>query len=142
MKKASKALAFLLALTSLAGLAGCGNDENNSASSKSTASTAEETSKTEETKSKFQTTFGSKTFDNTEISVMVFDRSNAPEGSSVVDNKWVDYINKCMSKVGISVKFVAVPRAEEVNKVQLMMSSGTAPDLMLCYTTSIVEGFF
>jgi ABC-type glycerol-3-phosphate transport system substrate-binding protein len=47
-----------------------------------------------------------------------------------------------MGKVGIKVEFVAVPRSEEVSKVQLMMSSGTGPDLMLCYTAAVVEGFF
>lgn len=142
MKKARKALAFLLALTSLTGLVGCGSNDESKTSESTTSKTAEVTSATDKTQSEFQTTFGSKTFDKAEVSVMVFDRSNAPEGSTVVDNKWVDYINESMGKVGITVKFVAVPRAEEVNKVQLMMSSGTAADIMLCYTNSIVEGFF
>lgn len=76
------------------------------------------------------------------ITVEVFDRSNAPEGSTVIDNKWTKYINEEMNKVGITVKFVAVPRADEVNKAQLMMASGTGPDIMICYTSSIVEGFY
>ena len=90
----------------------------------------------------YQTTYGSKQFDNVTLTVEVFDRSNAPEGSTVVDNKWVDYINENMNKVGINIEFVAVPRSEEVEKVQTMMASGTGADIMLCYTTSVVEGFF
>ena len=90
----------------------------------------------------FKTTYGSKKFDDVTITVEVFDRSNAPEGSTVIDNKWTKYINQEMNKVGITVKFVAVPRADEVNKAQLMMASGTGPDVMICYTSSLVEGFY
>ena len=138
-------LALLLALTLLATV-GCGQSGNNPkevtqepvSEKTQTASESSDTTSTGE----FQTTYGSKNFDNVTISVEVFDRSNAPEGSSVIDNRWTKYINQEMNKVGITVKFVAVPRAEEVNKVQLMMASGTGPDLMLCYTPSIVEGFY
>lgn len=93
-------------------------------------------------KEEFKTTYGSKKFDDVTITVEVFDRSNAPEGSTVIDNRWTKYINQEMNKVGITVKFVAVPRSDEVNKAQLMMASGTGPDIMICYTSSIVEGFY
>ncbi len=143
MKK--KMVALLLALT-LAGSVGCGKTGNNSGNTPGTVSggtqTASPNPSANASDNGFQTTYGSKTFDNTTLSVEVFDRSNAPEGSSVIDNKWTKYINQEMNKVGITVKFVAVPRAEEVNKVQLMMASGTGPDIMLCYTASIVEGFY
>jgi ABC-type sugar transport system, periplasmic component len=150
MKKAKKILALLLALITVFSMMGCGKSTKSTESvnpveKEATAApdaNKEATPEAESTSSEFQTTFGSKTFDNKTITVMVFDRSNAPEGSTVVNNKWVDYINKNMNKVGITVKFVAVPRSEELNKVQLMMSSGTGPDIMLCYTTSVVEGFF
>lgn len=90
----------------------------------------------------YQTTYGSKVFDNVNITVEIFDRSNAPEGSTVINNKWIDYINEEMGKVGISVSFVAVPRSEEVSSIQLMMATDTSPDIMLCYNSSIVEGFY
>ena len=141
MKK--KMVALLLALT-LVGSVGCGKT-GNSGNTPGTVSGGTQTASpnpSENASDGFQTTYGTKTFDNTTLSVEVFDRSNAPEGSSVIDNKWTKYINQEMNKVGITVKFVAVPRAEEVNKVQLMMASGTGPDIMLCYTASIVEGFY
>jgi putative aldouronate transport system substrate-binding protein len=148
MKK--KIMALLLVLAMVFGAIGCG--KSNEAKEPDAGNVTEEvkaTSAPESTKaatsdsaSEFQTTYGSKKFDNVTITVEVFDRSNAPEGSSVIDNRWTKYINEEMNKVGITVKFVAVPRAEEVNKVQIMMASGTGPDIMLCYTSSIVEGFY
>ncbi len=138
-------LALLLALVVI-GTAGCGNGSKNTdvttkPSTEETNTTTEAVDSTAST-SEIQTTYGSKQFDNVTVSVEVFDRSNAPEGSSVIDNRWTKYINDEMNKVGITIKFVAVPRAEEVSRVQLMMASGTGPDLMLSYTASLVEGFY
>ena len=148
MKKVRQLLALFLVLIMAVSMIGCAKktDETGNKTgveaTKAPAVSNEQTSEAAPGGSEFQTTFGSKTFDNVTITVEVFDRSNAPEGSTVIDNKWVDYINEKMSKVGIKVEFVAVPRSEEVSKVQLMMASGTGPDLMLCYTGSIVEGFY
>jgi ABC-type glycerol-3-phosphate transport system substrate-binding protein len=156
MKKGRKLIALLLVFITVFSLVGCGkakSDEkttstDNSASTNVKSEAKDEGDKTEADtsdnagSSEFQTTYGAKKFDNVKITVEVFDRSNAPEGSTVIDNKWVDYINENMNKVGINVEFVAVPRSEEVAKIQLMMSAGTGPDLMLCYTSSVVEGFY
>jgi putative aldouronate transport system substrate-binding protein len=148
MKKVKRWMALFLVIIIAMGSIGCGKktEETKEEAGKSegvAANTGENES--EDTKvevSEFQTTYGSKNFDNVTLTVEVFDRSNAPEGSTVIDNKWVDYINENMSKVGIKVEFVAVPRSEEVTKLQLMMASGTAPDLMLCYNAPVVEGFY
>ena len=147
MKRTKKLLVLLLAVTTLVGMSGCGKSTESTTSTDTGTATATDNaatdnSSTESESSSFQPTYGSKQFDDVTITVEVFDRSNAPEGSTVIDNKWTKYINQEMNKVGITVKFVAVPRAEEVNKTQLMMASGTGPDIMICYTTSIVEGFF
>lgn len=90
----------------------------------------------------YKTTYGDKVFDDVTIKVELFDRSNAPEGSTLTDNRWVEYVNEQMNKVGITVEFVAVPRADEVTKMQTMMSSMTAPDLTLTYTYSHAEDYF
>ncbi|MGN6711039.1 extracellular solute-binding protein [Anaerocolumna jejuensis] len=147
MKKSRKLLALFLVLVTILSLAGCGKNGDGSkganagTSTKGAGAPAEKAAK-ESGAGKYQTTYGSKKFDNVTITVEVFDRSNAPEGSTVIDNKWTKYINQEMNKVGITVKFVAVPRAEELNKTQLMMASGTAADIMICYTTSVVESFY
>ncbi|NLM11498.1 MAG: extracellular solute-binding protein [Clostridiaceae bacterium] len=92
--------------------------------------------------SKYQTTYGSKKFNNVKITVELFDRSNAPEGSTITDNKWVKYVNEQMNKVGITVEFIPVPRWDEVTKMQAMMASGTAPDITLTYTYAHAESYF
>ena len=76
------------------------------------------------------------------LTVELFDRSNAPQGTTVTDNRWVKYAKEEMAKVGINLEFVAVPRSEEVTKIQTMMAAGTAPDIALTYTRSIAEDYF
>ncbi len=92
--------------------------------------------------SKYQTTYGSKQFDDVTITVELFDRSNAPDGSTITDNKWTKYVNEQMNKVGINVEFVPVPRWDEVTKMQTMVASQTAPDLTLTYTYAYAEDYF
>ncbi len=94
------------------------------------------------TGSKYQTTYGSKQFDNVKITVELFDRSNAPDGSTITDNKWTKYVNEQMNKVGITVEFVPVPRWDEVTKMQAMVPTGEAPDLTLTYTYAYAEDYF
>ena len=120
-------------------LMGCGkSDSNNTATpGDSTADTA-----TAEGESKYQTTYGSKQFDNVTITVELFDRSNAPEGSTITDNKWTKYVNEQMNKVGINVEFVPVPRWDEVTKMQALVPAGEAPDLTLTYTYAYAEDYF
>lgn len=90
----------------------------------------------------YQTTYGDKQFDDVTITVEMFDRSNAPEGNTLSDNRWTKYVNEQMNKVGINVEFVAVPRSDEVPKMQTMVSSQTAPDLTVTYTYSYAEDYF
>ncbi len=92
--------------------------------------------------SKYQTTYGSKQFDNVTISVELFDRSNAPEGSTITENRWTKYCRDAMAKVGINVEFVAVPRGDEVTKMQTMMSTNTAPTILGTYTFSYARDYF
>ena len=49
--------------------------------------------------SKYQTTYGSKQFDGVTISVELFDRSNAPEGSTILENRWTKYAQDAMAEV-------------------------------------------
>ena len=90
----------------------------------------------------YKTTYGDKMFDNITITVELFDRSNAPSGSTITDNKWVDYVNQEMNKVGINVEFVPVPRSDEIPKMQTMMASGTAPDITVTYSYANAEEYY
>ncbi|HAA24694.1 MAG TPA: hypothetical protein DCE11_01055 [Ruminiclostridium sp.] len=92
--------------------------------------------------SKYQTTYGAKKFNNVKITVELFDRSNAPEGSTITENKWTKYCKEQMEKVGIIVEYIPVSRWDEVTKMQAMMASGTAPDITLTYTYAHAESYF
>lgn len=149
MKK--KGISCLLAMAMIAAsLTGCGGEAETKASgdapakeSKPAQSSAAEQSSTEtETASKYQTTYGSKVFDDVTITVELFDRSNAPDGSTITDNKWTKYAQEQMKKVGINVEYVPVPRWDEVTKMQAMVASQTAPDITITYTYSYAEEYF
>jgi len=139
MKKRFFAMTMAALMTMSAMLAGCSNTD--SGSTANTNSSVADSSE-EQSVAGYVTTYGEKQFDDVTIQVEVFDRSNAPEGSTCVDNKWVDYINQEMNKVGINVEMVAVPRAEETTKIQVMMASGTAPDIIFTYDRSLAEDYY
>ena len=108
-----RAMSVVLAAVLAAGLlAGCGGNKSETNKAREQAKDAE-----------YVTTYGEKMFDNVTITVELFDRSNAPDGNTLTDNRWVEYVNQEMNKVGINVEFVGVPRADEVTKMQTMMSS-------------------
>lgn len=127
----------LAGVMSIMSLSGCGKDSTTGG-----ATTNGSSGSGESAQGQYHTTYGDKTFDNVTITVELFDRSNAPEGTTLLDNKWVEYVNEQMNKVGITVEFVAVPRADEVTKMQTMMSSGTAPDLTITYNYSMAQDYY
>jgi len=145
MKK--RVIVLLLAVSLvLLGLSGCEKvnvQKDDTNAQQSSTDVTEETNKAPDDKSsKYQTTYGSKKFNNVKIKVELFDRSNAPEGSTITENKWTNYVNQEMNKVGITVEFIPVPRWDEVTKMQTMMASGTAPDITLTYTYAHAEDYF
>ena len=92
--------------------------------------------------SEFQTTYGEKQFDGVTIQVELWDRENAPAGSTITENRWTKYVQDEMGKVGINVEFVPVPRGEEIDKMTSMMAGGIAPDIVLTYTYSRARDYF
>ena len=156
MKK--KVISCMLAVSLLtATLFGCGSEPGNEESSSAagngenqTVTPSSDTAGTDDNQegqgevqaSQYQTTYGSKMFDNVTITVELFDRSNAPEGSTITENKWTEYVNQEMNKVGINVEFVPVPRWDEITKMQSMVAGQTAPDLTLTYTYAYAEDYF
>lgn len=140
-----KWIALMLSAAMLtACMTGCGSKEKETALVQESASgkaAAGEDEKTAETGG-YQTTYGSKQFDDVTITVELFDRSNAPKGSTITDNRWVDYVNQEMGKVGIKVEFVPVPRNDEMSKMQTMVASQTAPDITITYSYATAEDYF
>ena len=150
MKK-KKVLSGLLALAMTASLfAGCGKAAGTSAEGGSSAeaggneaaAASEGAGEEQASSSGYQTTYGSKQFDNVTIQVELFDRENAPSGSTITDNKWTNYVQEEMKKVGINVEFIAVPRSDEIDKMTSMMAGGIAPDIVLTYTYSKAKDYY
>lgn len=154
MKK--KLLSCLLAATlSVSLLAGCGNGDNGTDAGSTPAPSQDASGESsneggdaaadagqETSASGYQTTYGSKTFDNVTIQVELFDRENAPEGATITDNKWTKYVQEEMAKVGINVEFVPVPRGDEIDKMTSMMAGGIAPDIVLTYTYARAQEYY
>lgn len=133
----TKRIASLAMVTVLAAgqlLAGCGSGSGKTDGNASGGSTGGS--------GKYQTTYGSKQFDNVKLTVELFDRSNAPNGSTITDNRWTKYCQDAMAKVGIDLEFVPVPRSDEVTKMQTMMASQSSPDITLTYTYSYAQSYF
>ena len=78
----------------------------------------------------YQTTYGDKQFDNVTIQVELWDRENAPAGSTITENRWTKYVQEEMGKVGINVEFVPVPRGEDLGSVRICgrRGSGAQPE--------------
>ena len=68
------------------------------------------------------------------LKIEVFDRGNAPEGLTVTNNLMTQYIQENFGDPNnIDVEFVAIPRSEEINSLNVQMAAGTAPDLIFTY---------
>ncbi|TVY09454.1 extracellular solute-binding protein [Paenibacillus cremeus] len=69
-----------------------------------------------------------------DLTVELFDRNNVPEGQgTLLDNQWTKWIQQEMLKQGVRVTFVPVPRSQEVDKLNVMLAAGNAPDIIYTY---------
>ena len=76
-----------------------------------------------------------------ELKVEVFDRGK-PGQSPVDNNYWTKWIQDNFGKKNnITMKFVAVPRSQEVDKLNIMMASNQVPDIVFTYDQNIVYNY-
>lgn len=76
------------------------------------------------------------------IKVMVWDRGDAAPGTTVEKNTQTEWIQKQMKeKYNINVEYVSVPRSSSDDKLNIMMSGGSAPDIVFTYNQSIFYNF-
>lgn len=69
-----------------------------------------------------------------DISVMVYDRGTEyAAGNSLTDNELTRWINEQMEPQGVHVNFIPVPRSGADNQINLMLTGGTAPDIIRTY---------
>ena len=65
------------------------------------------------------------------IKVMVWDRGDAAPGTTVEKNAQTEWIQKQMKEnYNINVEYVSVPRSSSDDKLNIMMSGGSAPDIV------------
>ena len=77
-----------------------------------------------------------------DITVMVYDRGHEyPEGMSVTDNNFTKWVNEQMNPQGVNVTFVPVPRSGADDNVNLMLTGGTAPDVIRTYDLQRIQGY-
>lgn len=74
------------------------------------------------------------------LKVGIFDRGNSPAGYTVTDNYWTDYIQKNFGDPNnIKVEFVPIPRNDATTKLNVMMTSGDAPDIAFANTVPLTS---
>ncbi|WP_027085973.1 extracellular solute-binding protein [Cohnella panacarvi] len=75
------------------------------------------------------------------LTVEVFDRGK-PGQPDLNNNYWTKYINDNFGKqYNATVKFVTVPRSQEVEKLNVLMASSDAPDIVFTYDAGTVYKF-
>jgi putative aldouronate transport system substrate-binding protein len=77
------------------------------------------------------------------LKVEMFDRGNAPAGAGAVDNNfWTGWIQKNFGDPNnIKLQFIPVPRNQEVDKLNILMSTGDAPDIVFTYDTTTINNY-
>ncbi|WP_235941280.1 extracellular solute-binding protein [Paenibacillus puerhi] len=77
------------------------------------------------------------------LKVEIFDRGNAPSGQSATDNYWTKWMQeKFATPNNIKLEYVPVPRAQEVQKLNVLMASGgDAPDIVFTYDSNLVNNY-
>lgn len=74
------------------------------------------------------------------ISSTIYDRGAVPGGMGTIeDNMWTKWIHE---NGPVDVKFVAIPRWESQSKLNVLLASGSAPDLIFEFDTSIRNQLF
>ena len=77
-----------------------------------------------------------------EITVMVYDRGDAANGTTIEDNSETKWIQEQVEQAcGVKVNFQAVSRSTSDDNIQMMMAGNTAPDIIMTYDKTIFTSF-
>ncbi|WP_372634414.1 extracellular solute-binding protein [Cohnella sp.] len=126
-------------LTSALALAGCGNSNNGSNSSAAPSGSAAPTGSAAPSQSASPEQKGPPIT----LKIELFDRNNAPAGAPpLTDNFMTKYVQENFGDPNnITVEWVTVPRSEEVKKLNVLMASNSAPDLIFTYDKPTVQNY-
>lgn len=76
------------------------------------------------------------------LKVEIFDRGKATGGVTMTNNAMTRYIQKNFGDPNnINMEFVPVPRSEEVPKLNVLMASSDAPDIVFTYDESVAHKY-
>ncbi|NOV01610.1 extracellular solute-binding protein [Paenibacillus planticolens] len=105
-------------------LAGCGDSTESSTASPSAGATAAANSNPAQPKI---------------ITASIYDRGAVPaEEGTYESNRWTKWINE---QSGIQVKWTPIPRSQEVDKFNVLVASGQAPELITSYDRNMLSRF-
>lgn len=136
MKKAKllKSCVAVLAAASL--VTGCGSGAAKDATTATTAAAGGTETKAAEASS------SADKGEEVTIKVMIWDRGDAAPGTTVENNTQTEWVKKQVKeKYNINVEYVSVPRSSSDEKVNIMMSGGSAPDIVFTYNQGLFNSF-
>lgn len=78
------------------------------------------------------------------LRVSIFERGNIPAGAgSITNNAMTQWIQKEFGeKNNVNVEFVAIPRSQEVQQLNVLLSAGEAPDIIFTYDYSLLYNYY
>ena len=137
-----QAIAILLA-TAMVAATGCGSSGSSSSSSStpadSSSSTTESAAPADDGGVEAAADLKG---DEVDLRVMVWDRGDAAPGTTTEDNSLTKWIQEQVKELfNINVTYVSVPRSESDDKVNIMMSGGTAPDIVFTYDQNLFYNY-
>jgi putative aldouronate transport system substrate-binding protein len=79
----------------------------------------------------------------TTLTVEIFDRGNMPAEYGTVDNnRWTRWIQENFGDPnGIKVEYYPIPRSDEITKLNTLMASGDAPNIVFGYNEPQMQNF-
>lgn len=131
----NKVVSTLLCVAVSLSMAGCGSSTDQAAAD--VDSSAESTQEAAESEQGGQESAEGeqKREETVTITVEVFDRGEYPEDlGTITDNKWTRMMqDKVMEELNIDLQFAAIPRSDEVTKIQALMAADSEPDIFYTY---------
>ncbi|WP_240941230.1 extracellular solute-binding protein [Paenibacillus sp. HB172176] len=129
MKKRKLWLTAALLVTILSLIVGCSSNNGNNSSSTNNQASSEPSGNTSSSDPK-ETPKG----EPEKLKVEVFDRGKSVNGETADSSIWTKWIHdQVLEDLNIDVTFVAVPRSQEVDKLNVLMATGDAPDIVFTY---------
>ena len=136
MRKSGLLKSCMAILAAAALVTGCGSSAGKD------ATTAAATTAAGGTETKAEATTAADKGEEVTIKVMVWDRGDAAPGTTVEKNTQTAWIQQQMKeKYNINVEYVSVPRSSSDDKLNIMMSGGSAPDIVFTYNQNLFNSF-